>query len=614
MLAGLGTIGVASAGAGLGTTAFFSDREELGAEIEAGRLDLKLDYRSTYVPWNRTTPFDNIGTIPGMDLDEDGEDDVYVLDQVPDYRTDGEGETEAGRPIPEQEWGDRVRDISCEPGDSEWESLVDGDAGVMFELDDVKPKDEGEFTISLHHCDNRAYLWLQGERTEDADNTTHEPETTAGDTGEGAFSAGELDEYLYVEAFYDADCDNRQDSGAEIDVAVVLDSSGSMSEPDSKWEDAEDGVVQLLTLLSNIPNALITFAWNATMVADFDANSEAGATPLDAEGLTNPPNSLSTNMTDGIMMGYSELTGEPVNISVSGNQTAGSQTGAGFFQGTGGRPGAEKVLVLLGDGEPKTGTGDSEAKVRAAAETMRTGTVQSPLGGDELSFSGSTVPTVDTLYTIAYDLNSPDTSTPADALQLLRDIGYVDGSYDEAASFEAGPDAADIETTFRDIARHIKGDVLLYQGSLRGFLERTADGIPVMPTTATEFDLDPDPSMTCIPPGVNCIAVKWYLPCELVQDVDHTGLRRGFAQLDSIAVPNNGGGYLDGSLAVELVRRGLADTPDDIDVNVAQTDSTAFALRFAAVQCRHNMANENPFGTVATEEPGGGPIDDPQLG
>jgi len=51
ILAGLGTVGIASAGAGLGTTAFFNDEEELSAALQAGRMDLLLDYRSEYYPW-----------------------------------------------------------------------------------------------------------------------------------------------------------------------------------------------------------------------------------------------------------------------------------------------------------------------------------------------------------------------------------------------------------------------------------------------------------------------------------------------------------------------------------------------------------------------------------
>jgi predicted ribosomally synthesized peptide with SipW-like signal peptide len=64
VLAGLGTIGIASAGAGLGTTAFFGDEEQVSASLQAGKMDLKLDYRATYLQWNRATDFDSLGVIP----------------------------------------------------------------------------------------------------------------------------------------------------------------------------------------------------------------------------------------------------------------------------------------------------------------------------------------------------------------------------------------------------------------------------------------------------------------------------------------------------------------------------------------------------------------------
>jgi len=49
VLAGLGAVGLASAGAGLGTSAFFSDEEAFeNNTLQAGTLDLKLDYKATY--------------------------------------------------------------------------------------------------------------------------------------------------------------------------------------------------------------------------------------------------------------------------------------------------------------------------------------------------------------------------------------------------------------------------------------------------------------------------------------------------------------------------------------------------------------------------------------
>lgn len=48
-LIGLGSVGVASAGAGLGTSAYFSDQEEFeNNRLVAGQLDLKMDWEEHY--------------------------------------------------------------------------------------------------------------------------------------------------------------------------------------------------------------------------------------------------------------------------------------------------------------------------------------------------------------------------------------------------------------------------------------------------------------------------------------------------------------------------------------------------------------------------------------
>ncbi|MDY6774993.1 MAG: SipW-dependent-type signal peptide-containing protein [Halobacteria archaeon] len=53
VLAGLGTIGVASLGAGYGTSAYFSDREDLpNNNLVAGSLDLVLDWEEHYSDWS----------------------------------------------------------------------------------------------------------------------------------------------------------------------------------------------------------------------------------------------------------------------------------------------------------------------------------------------------------------------------------------------------------------------------------------------------------------------------------------------------------------------------------------------------------------------------------
>ena len=52
-LAALGTIGVASAGAGLGTSAYFSDQETFeNNQLTAGTLDLGVGYSVQYSDWS----------------------------------------------------------------------------------------------------------------------------------------------------------------------------------------------------------------------------------------------------------------------------------------------------------------------------------------------------------------------------------------------------------------------------------------------------------------------------------------------------------------------------------------------------------------------------------
>jgi predicted ribosomally synthesized peptide with SipW-like signal peptide len=75
ILAGLGGIGLASAGAGLGTSAYFNDTESFeGNTITAGELDLKVDWQQTYN-----------GPIPGSG----GEVGEHPVNAYPDTNGDG---------------------------------------------------------------------------------------------------------------------------------------------------------------------------------------------------------------------------------------------------------------------------------------------------------------------------------------------------------------------------------------------------------------------------------------------------------------------------------------------------------------------------------------------
>src|SRR6056297_3631891 len=72
VLAGLGGIGLASAGAGFGTSAFFSDREVFeNNRLVSGELDLLVDWQQHYVMDGETT---FVNAHP--DHDDDGEQSI----------------------------------------------------------------------------------------------------------------------------------------------------------------------------------------------------------------------------------------------------------------------------------------------------------------------------------------------------------------------------------------------------------------------------------------------------------------------------------------------------------------------------------------------------------
>ena len=223
VLAGLGTIGIASAGAGLGTTAFFSDEESVSAELQAGRLDLLVDFRATYKPWLGLE--DTRAIVDGPVYAVPDDEMTYVVGQAPDWRDSDD------RVLTGAEWAaltkgetavdacvfDNTTDITSEydgdftvngtpdANDSFYPGYVDGVDGLMFSLNDVKPKDEGEATISLHICDNPAYVGVQIDST-GMENGVVEPEMTAGDSMDE--DGGELANFIYVRFWLDTDCSN----------------------------------------------------------------------------------------------------------------------------------------------------------------------------------------------------------------------------------------------------------------------------------------------------------------------------------------------------------------------------------------------------------------------
>ena len=140
MLAGLGAVGLASAGAGLGTSAYFSDEESFEDNtLTAGTLDLLVRYEASY---------DGGGAVENM--------------------ADAAIGTQDGDP-----------------------------AGMFYDLQDVKPGDSGHVEFCFEIVDNPAYVWACGDISQ-AENGMNEPEMAVDDTPD----LGELGDSIVARLAY----------------------------------------------------------------------------------------------------------------------------------------------------------------------------------------------------------------------------------------------------------------------------------------------------------------------------------------------------------------------------------------------------------------------------
>ena len=167
MLVGLGAVGVASAGAGLGTTAYFNDTESFEDNtLTAGELDLFVDYEASY--------------------DSDG---------AVENQADTAAGTQDGEP-----------------------------AGTFYDLDDVKPGDSGHVEFCFRIVDNPSYMWACGDLSQ-AEDGMNEPEMAVDDTPD----QGELGESIEARLVY-CERDDQDEivegeeivSGSLVDVIAAI--------------------------------------------------------------------------------------------------------------------------------------------------------------------------------------------------------------------------------------------------------------------------------------------------------------------------------------------------------------------------------------------------------
>ena len=254
LLAGLGGIGLASAGAGLGTSAYFSDSESFdGNQLVAGELDLMVDWEEHYSDWSVDENDDFVvsnGILDSdpdesdVDLDGDGVDDFDVVmtggdpTQVPsgyvgiptidepmiavpsEFLDDFQANTTV-EAFPDENDDDRQDTIasrdqiaSANPGFSpeqveetyreQFAQVPQDLEAPVIDLSDVKPGDFGEVTFSLHLFSNPGYLWMTGGLQSASENGLTEPESKDPDEEEGVV---ELLDEVQVAVWHD-DGDN----------------------------------------------------------------------------------------------------------------------------------------------------------------------------------------------------------------------------------------------------------------------------------------------------------------------------------------------------------------------------------------------------------------------
>jgi predicted ribosomally synthesized peptide with SipW-like signal peptide len=178
VLGALGTVGAAGAGAGIGTSAFFSDRESFeNNSLVAGTLDATVGYAARYANWSADEadgvsvrrwegPPNTTGGPADLAADETGlpTDEAWLVavDDPEAFLANTETAT-AG-------------EASCPDGTD-----ADDLERPVIDLRDLKPGDFGSVTLEFALCDNPGFVWLTGALRSAAENGLTEPEADDGD-------------------------------------------------------------------------------------------------------------------------------------------------------------------------------------------------------------------------------------------------------------------------------------------------------------------------------------------------------------------------------------------------------------------------------------------------
>lgn len=476
VLGSLGAIGVASAGAGLGTNAYFNDEESFDDNsLTAGELDLKVDWEEHY--------YDGSQDVSDLDVQlvTDSVDDGYVgfpsedptvqvatddvaafmnataIEAFPDSNDDGEQDDLTQYDACE-DFADTPDDFDPRTGlrTENDDTLVDGEVAPLVNLNDVKPGDFGELTLSFHLCSNPGYVWMQGELVDAVENGVTEPEADADSEEDGTV---ELLDEIQTTLWHD-DGNNILDTDGdteteEADVVIVMDTSNSMT--GNKLDNAKDGAKQLVDAVgAGVNVGLVQFDSTASVAADLGESETSVKTAIDSLSASG-----GTDVGAGIDAGQAELTGPN------------------------GRSGAEKFMVVLGNGQSSTGRSEATSAKNAGT----------------------------TIYSIAYGSGADE--------DLMEDISSPpkvdDGTIDDQDQFAFIGDTADIGQIFSDIGGEISagGEEIIFEGSLRDALAELESG------NGIALDADPDSDdRECFEASTDhYVGLEWRLPTSVGNEV-----------------------------------------------------------------------------------------------
>ena len=534
LLAGLGAVGVASAGAGLGTTAYFNDTETFaGNSLTAGEFDLLVDWQQTY-DYGEGHTF--VSAHP--DHDGDGEQSIAADNDAGQIRysdfPDEEDEDSNGANIPV---------LNCEnippldEADFGTDPVTGEEMGTLVQFSDVKPGDSGEITFSLHLCDNPGYIWMQADNVSESEGVDTDAELAVDPD-----NLGDLGDAIEARLWYDEDCDNVYNGDGSVDIMLTLDFSGSM------LYDQYGGVVNTNEIQTNGTTysettkidlvelgtrQFIDFLQNANAdvqvgVAYFDGEKSGDNEPR--TGILQPLTS-DLSVVDGALSGLRQKLanvvsgstndpnvneGDPDPFSNAGSIATGTYIGEGVDDAqaeldANGRSGADKRNIVLSDGESFNGTGSTAfSSPTDAADSARAAP------------GGETLPSPPSPETDVYTIN-----VNGSASTLLAMAGPAGGSGGDPAFFNDLDDPLNIPTVFGNLAALATQEKIIMKDTLANVLAELVDGngIPLDGNRATQYDEfnDPadDPNRDAFRgDGVmHCIALSWELPFEVGNEV-----------------------------------------------------------------------------------------------